>query len=225
MMDFYELFGFAMGDGHIFYNHKYRKYRLELVGNVEGDYDYFEQLKSFLEKVSSKKPQLFIYKNKRGKILKLMIYDKAFVDKLIETGLPAGKKTFIVKIPNGINAEQQTAILRGLLEVDGCLYFSKSKKCKYPTYTRLGIKTSSLVLFTQLKVILKDRGFSPYIRNPSTDRTFAVEISGEEALKKWIREIGFSGLKNRTKYLFWKAKGFYMPRTPLKKRLKYAHVA
>ena len=40
-MDIYELIGFIIGDGNIYYNKIKRKYRLELVGNAEEDYDYF----------------------------------------------------------------------------------------------------------------------------------------------------------------------------------------
>lgn len=224
-MDIYELIGFIIGDGHIFYNRAYRKYKLELAGNVSEDYDYFEKIKEFLMKKANNKPQFFIRRHKKGTSLCLNLYDKTFVDKIIKLGIPPGKKTFTINIPPKITKKQETSVLRGLFEADGCLYFSKSKKNKYPTYPRVEIKTSSKKLLRQLKTILRKRGFAYYIRNPSSDRTFAIGISGESQLEKWIHEIGFSGLKNNTKYIFWKTKGFYIPHTPLKKRIKYAHVA
>ncbi|MBU3906820.1 MAG: hypothetical protein KKA64_01070 [Nanoarchaeota archaeon] len=39
-MDIYELIGFIIGDGNIYYKKEKRKYRLELCGNVDEDYDY-----------------------------------------------------------------------------------------------------------------------------------------------------------------------------------------
>lgn len=219
-MDIYELLGFAIGDGHIFYNKKYRKYKLELAGNVIEDMDYFYQIKKFLGEESHSKPQMFIRKHKNGTSLCLNLYDKEFVDNLIKLGLPAGKKTFTVEIPKNLNKEEETSLLRGLFEADGCLYFSNSKKSDYPTYPRLEIKTSSAKLLGQLKDILKERKFSLYIRQPCKDRTFAIGISGEKALEKWKDEIGFVGLKNKTKYELWKLNGFYIPNTPLPERLK-----
>ncbi len=224
-MDIYELIGFIIGDGSIFYNKKYRKYRLELDGNVEEDYDYFVKIKDFLKELSPSKPQFFIHEREKGKTLRIMLYDKNFMDKLISMGIPAGKKTFTITIPRGLTEENVTSVIRGLFEADGCLYFSKSKVGKYPTYPRLEIKTSSESLLAQLKGFLVERGFNPYIRRSKSDRTPAIGVSGEKSLEKWRSIFGFVSLKNQTKYNFWKTKGFYIPRTPLSERTKYAHVA
>ena len=51
--------------------------------------------------------------------------------------------------------------------------------------------------------------------------SLVIYMSGEKSLNKWIKEIGFSSLKNRTKYLLWKKLGYYMPRTSLPERLYY----
>ena len=55
---------------------------MEFVGNVNEDYDYFLQLQLFLKKHTIKKPQLFIRKESKGQSLRLMTYDKEFIDKI-----------------------------------------------------------------------------------------------------------------------------------------------
>lgn len=219
------MIGFIIGDGHIFYNKNCRRYRLELDGNVEEDYDYFVKIKEFLKDLSSSKPQFFIHEREKGRTLVIMLHDKAFMDKLISMGIPAGKKTFTITIPDNLSKENTISVIRGLFEADGCLYFSKSKVGQYPTYPRLEIKTSSEALLRQLKEILTECGFNPYIRRSKSDRTPAIGVSGEKSLERWRNIFGFVSLKNQTKYNFWKAKGFYIPRTPLGERTKYAHVA
>lgn len=219
-VDMNELLGFSIGDGHIFYSKRHNIYRLELVGNVEEDYDYFVQLKKFLEKNTSKKVYLAIRKDKKGQSLRLSTYDKIFVDNLINLGLRAGKKTFTIQFPKNKSMNEKKALIKGLFEADGCLYFSKSKKISYPTYPRIEIKTSSIGLLMQLKEIFQDLKFLPYIKKPASDRTFAIVLSGEKALEKWRQLIGFNSLKNKTKYELWKKLGYYIPNTPITDRIR-----
>lgn len=220
-MNIYELIGFIIGDGNIYHKKDKRVYRLELCGNVEEDYDYFEQLSDFLFQKTKKKPLFFIRNEQKSKSLRIQFNNKKFIEELISMGLPIGKKTFSIKVPNNLlRKEKFTSVLRGLFEADGCLYFSKSKKGEYPTYPRVEIKTSSEYLVEQIKKFLENEGFIVYIKKPRSDRTFAICISGEKMLEKWRNIVGFSSLKNQTKYDLWKAKGFYIPYTPLKDRLK-----
>lgn len=220
-MDIYELIGFIIGDGNIYYNSEHGVYRLEMVGNVDEDYDYFNQIESFLLKETGKKPIKFIRKEKNGRSLRIQFNNKNFLHRLIKMGLPIGRKTFNIKIPNNfLNRRKMFSILRGLFEADGCLYFSKSKVMKYPSYPRLEIRTSSKILVDQIEYFLNGQGFKVYIKKPNSDNTFSIVLSGEEMLSKWIDKIGFVSLKNITKYNLWKSKGFYIPNSPLKERLK-----
>ena len=219
-MNIYELIGFIIGDGNIYYNSKKRKYRLELCGNIEEDFDYFEQINNFLKKESGSKPLFFSRQEKKGKSLRIQFNNKEFVEKLIKMGLPKGKKTFTILIPNHFlnNRKIMLSILRGLFEADGCFYFSRSKKINYPSYPRLEIKTSSPILVGQIKSFLEGEGFIVYLKKPIIHKTYALLLSGEEMLEKWRQLIGFVSLKNQSKYKLWKTKGFYIPYTPLKNR-------
>ena len=136
-------------------------------------------------------------------------------------GLTTGKKTFTVSIPKEmLEREKFMSILRGLFEADGCLYFSHSKKIKYPSYPRLEIKSSSPVLVKQIKDFLEQEGFLVYIKKPSSNKTFSIQLSGEKMLSLWMKKIKFVSLKNITKYKIWKTKGFYIPHTDIKRRLE-----
>ena len=191
-----------------------------MVGNIREDYDYFDKIHEFLIKETGKKPIKFIKKEKNSSALRIQFNNKDFVEKLISLGLPKGKKTFTIKIPdNLLKREILINIIRGLFEADGCLYFSHSKKGKYPFYPRLEIKSSSPILVNQIKSFLESEGFLVYVKKPSSDRTFAIQISGEKMLNLWIITIGFTSLKNITKYNLWRTKGFYIPHTALKQRL------
>lgn len=221
-MDIYELIGFIIGDGNIYYSKEKRKYRLELCGNIEEDYDYFKKLNNFLYEFTNKKPLMFKRKEIKGNSLRIQFNNKEFVEKLIKLGLPSGKKTFTIKISEEIinNREFMISLVRGLFEADGCLYFSKIKNKENPTYPRIEIKTSSIDLANQIKIFLKNEGFNVYIKESKTDKTISLILSGKIMLEKWKSLIGLNSEKNASKYHLWKTKGFYIPHTNLKNRKK-----
>lgn len=219
-MNLCEFIGFLYGDGNIYYSKKYRKYRIELVGGEE-DYEYIRQINDFLFETTNKKPLFFIRKERIGKTIRLHFNNKEFVDKLISMGLVSGRKTFTAIVPEFIfkNKENFCDFLRGLFEADGCLYFSKSKKGEFPTYPRLEIVSSSENLVEQIKSFLERENFIVYVKKKKGTRSFGIYLSGEKMLEKWKDLIGLNSQKNRTKYDLWKAKGFYIPHTPLKERI------
>ena len=222
-MNIYELIGFIIGDGNIYYNSKYKVYRLELVGNVEEEADYFDKIEKFLKDSTGRDVIKFVRKERQNnRSLRIQFNNKEFIDRLISLGLPKGKKTYTIQVPKEmLTKDKMYPIIRELFQVDGSLYFSKSKKLSYPSYPRLEIKSSSEVLINQLKDFLEQEGFNIYLKKPLIGfRTYAIQISGEKMLELWIKKIGFSSLKNETKYNIWKAKGFYTPHTQLKHRIE-----
>ena len=218
-MNLYEFIGVIIGDGYMRYRPDQRVYQIEIAGNVDEDYVYFLKIAAFIQKLTGKKPTIREKIETNGRSLRLEISNKEFIKKLIEMGLPTGKKTFTISIPLNLTGwEYSKHILRGIFETDGCIYFSKSKKGKYPTYPRIEIKTSSNRLLSQIISLLKERGFRTYCKK--SNKTHSITISGEEMLQKWIKEIGFSNERNISKYNFWKKKGFYIPKISLKDRLE-----
>ena len=218
-MNIYEFIGVLIGDGYIRHNSKRRVYQIEIAGNVDEDYEYFIKISEFVQKITSRKPTIRIKKEKTWKSLRLEINNKNFIEYLFRLGLPEGNKTFTISIPEKfLDWKYSRHIIRGILETDGCIYFSKSKKIEYPSYPRIEIKTSSKKLKSQIMEILNKKGFKVYCRK--CENTYSLTLSGEKMLKKWIDEIGLSNKRNISKYDFWKKKGFYIPHISLKSRLE-----
>ena len=60
----------------------------------------------------------------------------------------------------------------------------------------------------------------PYKGKRDKNYNYAIELQRKNEIKKWLREIGFNNPKQKTKYLFWKLFGFYIPRSTLEERRK-----
>ena len=131
-----------------------------------------------------------------------------------------GRKAEKVEIPSKyMKWNYCKHIIRGIFESDGCLYFSKSKVFKYPTYPRIEIKTLSKKLANQLFTILKRNNFKVNKRTNRSDGTTNVYLSGDAMLEKWLNKIGFSSHRNLTKYLLYKKLDYYIPKISYKERL------
>ncbi len=221
-MNKYELIGIILGDGYIRYNTKESIYGLEITGDALDDHEYFQSIAEIIEKISKKKPKIWTKKEKKGQSLKLLIYDKKFIEFLIDDlDIVYKNKTFTAEIPQKYSEWKYSKhILRGLFESDGSLYFSRSKKLEYPSYPRIEITTSSKKLAEQIISIMKQKAFKIQSRTRKEDKTIRLYLSGPEMLEKWIQEIGISSMKKHSKYLLWKKLGYYIPYIPYKKRMQ-----
>ncbi len=87
-----------------------------------------------------------------GRCRRLYVYNKKFIEFLInDLGLSYGNKTYSVTIPERyVDWRYSKYILRGILDTDGCFFFSKSKVFKYPTYLKVQIKSASENLVNQI---------------------------------------------------------------------------
>ena len=134
--------------------------------------------------------------------------NKQFLEHLMSDGLHFKDKTNCAYLPNKFLAWKcMKHILRGFFETDGCLFFAKINS-KH-TYPRIELKTNSQKLASQFFNALFSAGFKVRLRK--TGKACIVYLSGKEQLEKWIKEIGFSSLKNISKYLLWKKLTFYIP--------------
>jgi len=218
-MNIYEFLGVIIGDGCLLYYPKHRIYGLEITGNATEEKDYYEKISYFITKKFGLVPRIFIRKMPLGQGLKLIVYNKKLADFLLDNGITTAK-TYNISIPKHLlDREKSKFILRGIFETDGSLYFSKSKTTiNKPSYPRLEIKTASLKLANQILTLLRESGFNAHSHQNGSTRV--VYLSGKEMLEKWVKEIGFNSNKNITKYLFWKSRGYYLPRLTLRERQK-----
>ena len=218
----YELIGIIVGDGKLCCNNKTGAYKVEITGKVEEPTDHVNEIAALIKSWAGKQPTITIRNHKKGGSLSLYIYIKNFINFLInDLGLKSGPKYFTAEIPEKfLDWQYSKHIIRGLFETDGSLYFSKSKKIPYPRYPRIEIKTSSEILLNQLFALLRANKFEPTTRKSKGDKTFVLLLSGEKMLQNWANKIGFSTIKNLSKYQFFLQKGFYIPNISTLDRLK-----
>ncbi len=220
-MNLYELIGVIIGDGCVLYDPSRRIYHLEIAGNVEEELEYHKCIKDFLKQFTGHDAKIIIRTNHLGKWLKLQFYNKKFVEFFVQELKIQSPKALTVKIPSQyLDWEFSRHILRGIFETDGSLYFSRFKPGDEPKYPRLEFKTASIDLAKQILEILKRQNFRAYFMK-KTDRAYTVTLNGYEMLDKWVKEVGFSTQKNKTKYEIWKRLGFYTLRTSLAVRQKH----
>lgn len=219
-INLYEFLGIIIGDGCLLYYPEHRVYGLEITGNATEEQDYYLKIKNFITKEFNLNSRVYVRKMKNGTGLKLVVYSKKLAEKMMTYGITKNK-TFTITIHDSLLSwEKSKFILKGIFETDGCLYFSKSKPLiGKPSYPRLEIKTASLALANQMVSILKENCFNPHDHQNGTTRV--IYLSGKEMLEKWIQEIGFSSLKNKTKYLLWKELGYYIPKISLPERISH----
>lgn len=217
-MNIYELIGIIIGDGCLLDYPKHRIYGLEIGGNVDDELLFYFIISNFINLKFNKKPKISIRIRPKGKQLKLVVYSKEILNIFkYEHGLNFKNKSYDAFIPEKyLDWQYSKHIIKGIFETDGCLYFSKIKG-NY-SYPRLEIKSASKKLILQNNNILLDNGFRSHYRK--SQKYYVVYLSGKEQLKKWENEIGFSYLKNKTKYLIWKNFGNYNPKLILKERVK-----
>jgi len=164
-VNIYEFLGILIGDGYMRYRPDQRVYQIEITGNVVEDYNYFIKISKFIHNLTGRKPSIRVKTEYNGQSLRLNINNKKFIRQLIDLGIPLRNKTFTIAIPDEfLGWKYSKHIIRGIFETDGCIYFSKSKKSKYPTYPRIEIKTSSGALLSQITGLLKEKGFNLYIK-------------------------------------------------------------
>ena len=80
------------------------------------------------------------------------------------------------------------------------------------------IKTVSEKLAEQIFLLLQQNGF--LVRLRKTQSTYCIYLSGVAMLQKWIKEIGFTNERTKTRYSFWKKYGYYIPNMKQQERIK-----
>jgi hypothetical protein len=151
-------------------------------------------------KVFGKKPYALKIRE-RG--IRFRLQDKQAFELLTKLDIPVGEgKARHVRIPDIIEKKGWRYVrwvLRGIVDTDGTLFFSKKtyEKIVYPT---IEIRTYSRYLGMQIDRLLKRKGFRSRLRGNSL-RGFHVGLYGSNMLQKWISEIGFSNERHINKYL------------------------
>ena len=190
-----ELVGIIMGDGYIYTGHG--KYQIGIVGNQNTDKAYFEKIKSLI--LSECNKEVKIKERERG--LRINFYSKETVDLLVNYfKIPSGKKSDKILIPDNIISDWNLAkyTIRGLVDTDGSVFVTKKPGIlKYPSIElntinqKLAIQIREILIKNDFRVT-KIWGHLSLKGYKNCKRSYKICLNGQNNLKKWIKEIGFS---------------------------------
>jgi hypothetical protein len=182
-----ELIGATLGDGNIYDK---RPHYVEYTGDpVKDDYYFRHVLLPIVNDETGKSPKLFI----RDRGLRFRIYSKAFVEWLKRIGLPAGKAKGMAKAPESItsNMNLMRRCVRGVHDTDGSVYFDMRPVYLAP-YPRIELHMKNIDLVSQVATYFSDIGLVySFVRSKNS-----LETSGIEALRHFLREVGFSNINH-----------------------------
>jgi len=226
-----ELCGAITGDGWIQSNES----GFFLAGDPKEDKEYYDcHIAPLVRKIlCNTKPKPFPYWSVYG----ISIYNKRSIKKLLEWGLPKGKKVNSAEVPKWIMNSHKLIIysfIRGLFDTDGTIFCQKDYtkyanefNAKYHTKIRLRFSTVSLKLANQIHSLLKrlrfrvvkrmlKRGCIQYGRNNSD--VYIIEINELKSINNFFKNLKSNNPKHITKYKIWKKFGFCPPNTTIKQR-------
>lgn len=180
-----ELIGATLGDGNIYDK---RPYYVEYTGDPVKDRYYFRNvLLPIVIDETGKNPRLFV----RDLGLRFRIFCKDFVEWLKSMGIPAGEAKGMAKAPEFVtsNKSLMKRCVRGVHDTDGSVYFDMRPAYKRP-YPRIELHMKNIKLVSQVSEFFGDVGIThSYVRSKNS-----LETSGEDALRDFLREVGFSNL-------------------------------
>jgi len=193
-----ELVGIMLGDGNLqeLRSKGQTFYQLRIACHVRDDLDYYQNYiipllnDLFLIKAS-------VYYEKHKAAVQVYTSKKVIIKFLIKKGLKPGNKIANgVTIPSWIlkNDRFLKACVRGLIDTDGSIYLAGK-------WVQICFKNLNTVLLTDLRAALIKLGF--YTSKITWNKIY---ISRKYDIQKYYKEIGFSNLKHRRRYL-----KFYSP--------------
>ena len=220
-----ELCGIISGDGHLsrYVSKRRADYRIEVVGNITEDKEYFTYVKSLFRDVFGRE---FTLRHEQG-YARLYLNSKEIVLFLEEIGLIVGKKSDKIRIPELFLKDINLTchFIRGLADTDFSVNFKKGGR-KTNSYPKIVAEFASLPLMEDLLRVFEKLGFRYYHQDVRKKTNFGefthyrIELNGRKNLQKWMEHIGFRNSKHLTKLLLWKKCGFCPPHTSLSERLE-----
>lgn len=225
-----ELCGAIIGDGWIQSDRRC----FFIVGDPLEDKEYYDKYLSniFKEILIDVKPKEFPY----WKVYGIGIYKKEIIKRIVNWGLPTGKKVETAKIPDWIkkaNKKVKISFIRGFFDTDGSIFcqrdyakYAKEFNKKYHTKIRLRMSGISEGLINQIEKMNLEVGFNlrkriikrGFKNNRNNKDVFILEMNKISNIVKFFEELKPSNPKHITKYMVWKKFGFCPPYTKINQR-------
>ncbi len=183
-----ELLGILFGDGCL--SHHNKKYIVYISGHKFNDYDYHTTTtKKLLKDLFNKQVTIKFRKNENTLFIRFS--DKRIFNILHDSGMPIGKKYSQLIIPPKILIKSTLLFpfLRGLIDTDGCVIFSKQHR-QYHYYPRIEITSKSQSFLKQILLALQQHQFYGSVSNKG--RGHRLEFPGFKNFNQWITHIGFN---------------------------------
>ena len=199
-----ELIGLMMGDGCLSHTNKARY--IYICGHKKDDLEYHQNTTKVLFKELFEK-DIEIKFRKKENTLFIKFSDKDIFNELCKY-LPVGKKYDYLQVPGRILSNKKLffAFLRGLVDTDGCIIFSKQhRQTQY--YPRIELSSRSKQFLLEILEELKRHEFYGSVSHKGK-QNYRMEVPGKKNPKKWMDHIGFS---NPTKLRKVKSAGIYTP--------------
>lgn len=220
-----EEIGIHIGDGSLGIYPKTGHYRYTVCSGFDDKIYIFNFVKPLIEKLYGITPNNIT--KKKGKSLDLVYHSKDLILWKNKIGLPIGPKNQI-KIPKLIlHSPFILDCIRGIFDTDGTVLFKKrNKDIHYYPVIKLYCKSKPLI--KQIDKVLLSIGIKSNIqydvrvddKRGFISVTHQLHINGENNVEKFMKKVGFSNIKHKTKYLVWKKNGHLEPGTTLDERLK-----
>lgn len=189
--------GLFIGDG---FTNKYGRYYLtQFTGDKRFEKEFYSNL------VANYSKNLFnlnpiIYEDKNTNALRFSLYSKDLFNLITKRfQISAGRKSKNVLIPNEILDSKPVIIksfIRGLYDAEGCVFFDKRESYTAP-YPRIDLHMNNLELLKQIYSLLNR--FEIKCTLVTIKDNLRVIIYGEDKVRKFIKEIGFSNPKHLKK--------------------------
>lgn len=210
----YELLGVCLGDGCLStYFSKYdkcKRYEVKFTGNSNYDLQYY---KNFLTPILKSKFNIRLsYRVRKDcNAINMDIHNKQVFMFFKDIGMPIGDKKNKIMLPPktfSLPKKSKAAILRGLLDTDGCIFARKDEEYKYP---HLEISSGTLKFLLQLKKLIRQFGIPAYV-HWTNGHGGNVLLRGSKNVKLWMKQIGSSHPVIKERYNKWLTEGILLPK-------------
>ncbi len=185
--------GLFIGDG--FTNKYHQYYLIQFIGHKKEKQFYETTFSNYCKKLFQINPK--IREEKLGNVIRINLYSVALFNLITKRfQISAGRKSRTVLIPKEILNSDPAIIkscIRGLYDAEGCVFFDKRVFYKNP-YPRIDLHMNNLELLKQVYAILNK--FEIKCSLGTTGKNLRVIIYGEDQVKKFVKEIGFSNSKH-----------------------------
>lgn len=191
--DLAEFIGIMLGDGGIFGNEAH------ITLGYSTDKEYVPYIKSLIKVLFNS--EVAFYRSLNKDMIRIRVYGKNLVANLLVLGLVKGNKikNENFNIPSWIleNEGFAKSCIRGLIDTDGCVFKKVRKESSGVQYRSIGIKFTTASERLILTVIKAFQQLNFKVARSRRD----LYLSGEEQVKRYFKDIGFSNPKHRNKYI------------------------